>query len=140
MLSALHSKYLVVAGLAAGLLFSAGLNPSTYAQTQDPRVGHEPVDIVVVVKEAATGDPISQARVTLQFKEPAGPARPWKFNSHTYNAKTDTEGRCKLTGINKGKIVLSVTAPNHQAYGKELDLEQEGQVFEVKLKKPQPLI
>lgn len=140
MLSAPHSKYIVAVGFAAGLILSAGLSRPARAQAQDPRVGHEPVNMVVVVKEADTGDPISQARVTLQFNEPAGPARPWKVNPHSYNAKTDTEGRCKLSGINKGKIVLSVTAPNHQSYGKELDLEKEGQVFEVKLKKPQPLI
>jgi hypothetical protein len=34
---------------------------------------------------------------------------------------------------------LTVTAPDHQSYGKELQLEKEDQVFEVKLKKPQPL-
>ena len=33
-----------------------------------------------------------------------------------------------------------VTAVHHQAYGKELQLDHDNQVFIVKLKKPQPLI
>jgi hypothetical protein len=33
-----------------------------------------------------------------------------------------------------------ITATAHQSYGKELQLDQDNQVFEIKLKKPQPLL
>jgi hypothetical protein len=35
---------------------------------------------------------------------------------------------------------LIVTAEHHQSYGKEIELEEDNQVIEVKLKKPQPLL
>ena len=141
MLSAQRSKLFVAGWVATGLLFSASLSHSSPAEVQATRVGHEPTNVVVIVKDADTGEPISQARVTLEFSVPHGPAMPMKGGKHySYNAKTDTEGRCKLVGINMGTITLVVTAPAHQTYGKELQLEKENQVFEVKLKKPQPLI
>jgi 2-methylaconitate cis-trans-isomerase PrpF len=140
MFSAQHSKLFVAAWIASSLLLSASLSQSLHAQVKDPRVGHEPVTMVVVVKEADTGDPIPNARITLQFTEPSGPTIPTKGKHYTYNAKTDVQGRCKITGINKGPIVLMVTATSHQAFGKELQLEKEDQVFEIKLKRPQPLI
>jgi hypothetical protein len=139
MFSAQHCKLFVAGWVAAGLLFCVA--PRLSAQAPDPRVGHEPTNMVVVVKEADTGAPVSQARITLQFTIPHGPTMPMKGGKKlTYNAKTDSEGRCKLSGINKGSITLVVTAPNHQTYGKELQLEKDDQVIEVKLKKPQPLI
>jgi hypothetical protein len=96
--------------------------------------------MTVVVKEADTGDPVGNARITLQFTEPYGPTIPRKGKKIVYNAKTDSQGRCKLIGINKGTIVLMITATAHQSYGKELQLDQDNQVFEIKLKKPQPLL
>ena len=96
--------------------------------------------MTVFVKEAENGQPISQAHITLVFSEPGGPARFGKPKKISYNAKTDPQGRYKFTDINKGPILLTVTAPNHQTYGSELQLDKDNQVFEVKLKKPQPLI
>jgi uncharacterized GH25 family protein len=96
--------------------------------------------MTVVVKEADTGQPIGQARITLQFKMPGGPGRFGKTQKIAYGAKTDAQGRYKFTDINKGTVVLTVTATGHQSYGKELQLDKDNQVFEIKLKKPQPLI
>ena len=96
--------------------------------------------MTVIVKEADTGQPISQARITLQFETPGSEMRFRKPHKITYNAKADTQGRCKFTDINKGPIVLTVNAPDHQTYGKELQLDKDNQIFEVKLKRPQPLI
>lgn len=121
--------------LAAGLMVLA--MPGRSARAQDPLLNHEPANLIVNVHEADTGEPISQANVTLQFTEPVAFGHGKK---HTYNAKADAQGRCKLFGINKGTIVLMVTAPHHQAYGKELPFDHDNQVYEVKLKKPQPLI
>ena len=96
--------------------------------------GHE-TSFTVVVKEADTGDPISQARLTLTFHQPGKLHR-----SISYSAKTSAQGRYRFTNIPKGTVVLLVTADRHQSLGKEIELEEDDQVIEVKLKKPQPLL
>jgi Flp pilus assembly protein CpaB len=138
MLSSRHNKLFVAGWVAASLLFFASLSSSAHAQGNKP--SSETTDMTVVVKEYDTGEPISQARITLQFTEPGSYARFGKSKKISYDAKSDAQGRCKLVDINKGKIELWVTSPGHQSYGKELQLEKDNQVFEVKLKKPQPLI
>ena len=89
----------------------------------------------VVVKEADTGDPISQARLTLAFRQPGKLHR-----NVSYSAKTNAQGRYRFTDIPKGTVRLFVTADRHQSFGKEIELEEDNQVVEVKLKKPQPLL
>ncbi|MGA3328532.1 MAG: carboxypeptidase-like regulatory domain-containing protein [Terriglobia bacterium] len=138
MFSSQHTKLFVAAWVATSLLLFTSLSRSTHAQGGKP--SSETTNMTVVVKETDTGQPISQARITLQFTVPGGAARFGKPQKLTYNAKTDSQGRYKFMDINKGTIVLSVTAPNHQSYGKELQLDKDNQVFEIKLKKPQPLI
>jgi len=130
-----HSKLLVGAWVAASLLLFTSLNNSARGQSELP--SSETTNMIVLVKEADSGQPISQARLTLQFTEPKVVGRGRKI---VYNDKTDAQGRCKFSGINKGTIVLSVTATDHQSYGKQLKLEKDDQVFEIKLKKPQPLL
>jgi uncharacterized GH25 family protein len=138
MFSSQHTKLFVAAWVGTGLLFFASLSRSAHAQGGKP--SSETTNMTVVVKEADTGQPIGQARITLQFKAPGGPARFGKSQKIAYSAKTDAQGRYKFTDINKGTIVLTVTATGHQSYGKELQLDKDNQVFEIKLKKPQPLI
>jgi hypothetical protein len=104
---------------------------------QDGTADHGPTNVTVLVKEADTGDAVAQASVTLEFTEPQSFGHGKK---HTFNSKTDAQGRCKLFSINKGPITLMVTSPRHQTYGKQLELTHDDQVFEVKLKKPQPLV
>lgn len=133
MFSSQHTKLIVAAWMTTSFLLFASLSGSARAQSANP--SDETTNVIVLVTEADTGQPISQAHITLQF-----PAKFGKTKRIAYNAKTDTQGRCKLAGINKGKIVLTVTSEGHQSYGKELQLEKDNQVFEVKLKKPQPLI
>jgi hypothetical protein len=130
-----RNKILVAACLVAALILMGGFCASAFAQNQN--TNRDPTNVTVIVKEADTDEPVSQAGVTLEFTEPASFGHGKK---HTYNAKADAQGRCKLFGINKGSIVLMVTAVHHQAYGKELQLDHDNQVFIVKLKKPQPLI
>jgi len=89
----------------------------------------------VVVKEAESGDPVSQARLTLTFHQPGKLHR-----AVSYGAKTNAQGRCRFTDIPQGTIRLLVTADHRQSFGKEIDLEEDNQVIEVKLKKPQPLL
>jgi Flp pilus assembly protein CpaB len=133
MFSTHQTKLLLAAWIVTSLLLFASLSQSAQAQSGNPSA--QTVNMIVVVKDAESGQPISQARITLQFPEKFG-----KTKMISYNAKSDAQGRCKLQGITKGTVVLSVTADGHQTYGKELQLEKDNQVFEVKLKKPQPLI
>jgi hypothetical protein len=93
------------------------------------------VNFTVVVKEAESGDPISQARLTLTFHQPGKLHR-----AVSYSAKTNAQGRYRFTNIPEGTIRLLVTAEHHQSFGKEIELEEDNQVIEVKLKKPQPLL
>lgn len=105
------------------------------ALAQEPPV--ERTSITVEVKEADSGQPVANAHLTLQFVEP----RQYRRGKPTaYTAKTNPQGRCKFQYIPKGKIRLIVTSENHQSFGKNLDLTEDNQVFEVKLKKPQPLL
>jgi hypothetical protein len=138
MVSSQRTKLFVAAWVATNLAFFAGFSGS--ARAQDAKVSNETTNMTVIVKESDTGEPIGQAHITLQFSEPGGAARFGKNKKIAYSAKTDAQGRYKFAGINKGPIVLTVTAVGHQTYGKELQLERNNQVFEVNLKKPQPLI
>lgn len=138
MLSSQHHKLFVAAWCTTSLLLFARIGNS--AQTPSEKPSTETTSMTVVVKDNDSGQPIPQAHVTLEFFEPHGPTIPRKPKKISYNAKTDMDGRCKLVGINKGPIVLTVIEPGHQTYGKELQLEKDNQVFEVKLKKPQPLL
>lgn len=136
-----HSARPIVAILmGAGILLVAGLVRSTHAQnpnqTKESGIG----SLIVEVRESESGEPVSQARLTLQFEEPGNPSKvkfPKKFS---YSAKTNAQGRYKFTNINKGTIHLYVTMERHQSFGKELQFDTDNQVFEVKLKKPQPLL
>jgi hypothetical protein len=100
----------------------------------------ERTSIHVVVTDADTGRPINQARLTLRFREPGSKPKLKLPKMISYSAKTNPQGRCKFTNIPKGTILLIVTADRHQTFGKEIELEQDNQVVEVKLKKPQPLL
>jgi hypothetical protein len=135
MLSSQRSKLLAAAWLATSFLLPFFVSRPVCGQNAPP--SSETVNMVVLVKDADSGQPISQARLTLQFTEPELIGKGRKIS---YNAKTDAQGRYKFADINKGTIVLTVTANDHQPYGKQLQLEKDDQVFEVKLKKPQPLL
>ena len=138
MLSSQHTKHFVAAWVIANLLLF--LSFSHYARAQGQKPSSETTTVIVQVMDADSGQPISGAGITLQFTEPGTPGRFGKSKKLSYNSKTNAQGRCKFPEINKGTITLSVTANGHQSYGKELQLQKDNQVFEVKLKKPQPLI
>jgi len=95
-------------------------------------------NVNVLVKDAETGQPIANAALTLTFKDPRAGLRRDKMLS--FSAKTNLQGRTRFVSIPKGSIRLFVTAENHQSYGKQLQLEQDAQLFEIKLRKPQPLL
>ena len=113
---------------AAILLSCVGFKPAQQQPIPE-------VSLTVVVIEAETGDPVSQARLTLTFKQQGRLHR-----SISYSAKTNAQGRYRFTNIPKETIRLLVTADRHQSFGKEIEVEEDNQVIEVKLKKPQPLL
>jgi len=100
----------------------------------------EYTNLTVVVKDAETDQPISQARLTLQFREPGKKFKPKIAHHLSFSAKTNNQGRYRFTQIPKGPVHLIVTADRHQALGKDFDVEKDNQVLEVELKKPQPLL
>lgn len=97
----------------------------------------ESTSVTVLVKDAATDQPLPNAHLTLSFKEPRKLKRD---KGLSYSAKTNPQGRYKFVHIPKGTIHLVVTADRHQSFGQDFELEQDDQVVEVKLKKPQPLL
>jgi len=110
----------------AALLVCGGL----YLTAQQPPPPE--YNLKVLVKEAETGEVISQARLTLTFKS-------GKLHREVqYGAKTNAQGRYTFSNIPKGTVRLLVTAEHHQSFGKEIDLAEDNQEIEVKLKKPQP--
>ncbi|HTV54019.1 MAG TPA: hypothetical protein VMI06_03810, partial [Terriglobia bacterium] len=55
------------------------------------------------------------------------------------SAKTDLKGQYRFRFIPMEPVVLMVTEPNHQTFGKEFQIGQQNQILRVKLRKPQPL-
>ena len=94
----------------------------------------------VLVKDAETDQPIYQARLTLQFREPGSVAKLKRSKLISFSAKTDAQGRYRFIRIPKGTVRLIVTSEHHQTFSKEFEVERDNQVLEVKLKKPQPLL
>lgn len=138
-----HSARSVIAGLiGAVILLAGGLIQTTHAQNSNQTQAKESGigSLIVEVKESETGEPISQARLTLQFEEPGDLSKLKPPKKFVYSAKTNAQGRYKFTSIYKGTIHLYVTMEHHQSFGKELQFDKDNQVFEVKLKKPQPLL
>jgi hypothetical protein len=100
----------------------------------------ERTNLTVVVADAQTGQPLNQARLTLEFTEPGDPSKLKRSKKLSYSAKTNAQGHYRFPSLPKGTIRLIVTAERHQSFSKEFELEKEDQVIEVKLKKPQPLL
>ena len=105
-----------------------------------PADSTQQTNVIVVVKEAETGQPIPNAKLTLQFHAPGNPMKLKRRKLLSFSSKTNLQGRYKFVGVTKGTIRLLVTAERRQSSGQELELEQDDQVIEVKLRKPQPLL
>lgn len=112
------------------LLTSVGLELGTRARAA------ENLNVTVLVKDAESGQPINQARLTLQFHE-AGKIH---HKLIAYSAKTNAQGRYRFVVVPKGTVRLIVTSEHHQTFSKEFEVNENNQVLEVKLKQPQPLL
>jgi len=121
-----------------GLAIVGGLVAASQLRAGPP--ADDRVTIEIVVTDAESGNPVSQAHLTMLFTEPGNKLRFKRSRPTSYSAKTNPQGRCKFVDIPKGTIHLMVTADHHEAFGKDFEIEKDNQVVEVKLKKPQPQI
>lgn len=94
--------------------------------------------IHVVVLDAESGKPLNQARLTLQFHEPASTLFVKHLKTISYSAKTNPHGQYRFNDIPKGTVRLLVTADDHMSFGKNIEITKDNQEIEVKLKRPQP--
>jgi Carboxypeptidase regulatory-like domain len=131
MQSRFRANALAILAVVAALLFLAS-SPPILASSP------ELISVMVAVTDAETGKPISQAHITLQFREPRGKLKRSKMLS--YSAKTNAEGRYKFVDIPEGTVLLIVTDEHHQTFGKQFDVSKENPLLEVKLKPPQPML
>lgn len=134
MLGLVGKKELVTGCVLAISILLAGSDNPAWADSP------ERTNVIVVVKEAETDEPIFQARLTLQFKESRSALKLKRDKRYTFTAKTNAQGRYKFNDIPKGTIRLMVTAERRQSYGEELELVEDDQVIEVMLRKPEPLL
>jgi Carboxypeptidase regulatory-like domain len=125
-------KRLLKLGAAAAIVFTV----LGFTVPMAARRGDE-TSLRVVVKDAASGDPIYQAQLTLQFQIPQKFRLPKWI---AYSAKTNKKGEYTFRRINKGPIRLLVTADDHQSFGKEYEVTKDDSTIEVKMRKPQPQI
>jgi len=131
-----QQKHRILLPLCVPILVWTSLANWTWAQSEE----NGQTNLTVVVTDAQTGQPINQARLTLEFTEPGDPTKLKRSKKLSYSAKTNMQGHYKFPGIPMGTIRLIVTAERHQTFSKEFELEKENQEIEVKLKKPQPLL
>jgi hypothetical protein len=114
----------------------AGLWLATGGRADEPEL----VAVNILVKDAGSDLPVSFARLTLQYQEEGSKIKLKKSKTISLNAKTNLQGRYKFVNIPKGTIRLMVIADLRQTYGQEIEVEQDNQLIEVKLRKPQPLL
>ena len=112
--------------------------PIVGAQSTPKADENEKTTIHVVVKDAESGNPINQARLTLTFNEPASTAFVKHYKEISYSAKTNLQGHCRFIDVPKVTVRLLVTADNHMSFGKNIEITKDNQEIEVKLKRPQP--
>jgi len=127
-----------IISLSALQLFWIFAGPIAGAQSTPKAGENDRTTIQVVVTDAESGKPINQARLTLQFHEPASTMFVKHSKMISYSAKTNPQGHCRFTEIPKGTVRLLVTADNHMSFGKNFEITKENQELECKLKKPQP--
>jgi hypothetical protein len=118
-------------GVAVTLLASCALMFTALQARTHPQL----TNVTVIVTDLPTDKPVFQARLTLEFRDPDSRRR----KAISFNAKTDLQGKYRFTFIPMGPVVLFVTDPNHQTFGKRFQISQQNQTIRVKLRRPQPL-
>jgi hypothetical protein len=117
----------IVIALLAGCALAA---PAILARTQPPVT-----NVIVLVTDASSNKPLFQARLTLEFRDPQSR----RGKTVSLSAKTDLKGEYRFRYIPMAPVVLMVTQPDHQTFGKEFQISQQNQLLRVKLLGRQPL-
>ncbi|MGH9350869.1 MAG: hypothetical protein ACRD2G_01700 [Terriglobia bacterium] len=115
--------------IALALVFAAG--PAGALPRKHPPL----TTVTVLVTDAATHKPIFQAQLTLEFRD----TRSRMGKTISLSSKTDVRGEYKFSFIPMETVLLVVTAPNHQTFGKRFEITQPNQTIHAALKAPQPL-
>jgi len=123
-----------VLSLAVSMAVPCGLRG---LQSQAPPP--EPITLTVLVTDAQTSKPISQARLTLTFVQPKE-GQLGRAHTLSFSAKTDAQGRYRFPYIPPGNVTLMVTDEHHQTFGKQFEVNKDHNTLDVKLKPPQPLL
>ncbi len=123
-----HAALLLLGVLCTGLWFGGP------ARADEPELA----SVNVLVKDAETDQPVAFARLTLQYREDRGKLK--RAKTISLGAKTNPQGRYKFVNVPKGTIRLMVIADRRQTFGQEIELEEDNQLIEVRLRKPQPLL
>lgn len=118
-------------GLLIALAVAFAASPRTSLARKHPPL----TDVTVLVTDAATQKPVFQAQLTLEFRD----TRSWRGKTMSLSAKTNTHGEYKFRFIPMEKVLLVVTAPNHQTFGKQFEITQPNQTIHAALKPPQAL-
>ena len=126
-----------IRGISACVALAAVTPGVALAQAQ-PSWAPNLITITVLVTDAKTEKPVSQAHLTLIFRKKESRASHTKTLS--YSAKTDAAGRCRFVYIPEGTVQLLVTEERHQTFGREFDVTKDHSILEVKLKPPQPIL
>ncbi len=100
-----------------------------------PEVHPQLTDVTVLVIDFATHKPVFQARLTLEFRN----SQSRRHKMISFSAKTDLRGMYKFTFIPMEPVVLIVTDPNHQTFGRRFEITKANQELRVALRKPEPL-
>lgn len=123
-------------GILALAVACAALWEAKAGRADEPEI----VSVNVLVKDAENDQPVSFARLTLQYHEEGSKIKLKRGKTISLNAKTNLQGRYKFVNIPKGTVRLLVIADRRQTFGQEIEIEQDNQLIEVKLRKPQPLL
>ncbi|MBI4166118.1 MAG: carboxypeptidase regulatory-like domain-containing protein [Acidobacteria bacterium] len=118
------------------LVSSAAFWNATAARAEDPEI----FSVNVLVKDAKSDEPIAFARLTLQYRQEGSKFKLKRGKTVSLSAKTNLQGRYKFVNIPKGTIRLMVIADRRQTFGQEIELDEDNQLIEVKLRKPQELL
>ena len=82
------------------------------------------------------GSPIDRANVRVAFKEGRHKIKLTKIQ-HSWEMKTSQEGIVKIPPIEKGDILIQVTADYHQSFGKTFEILEDEREIDVVLRDPQ---
>ncbi|MGH9446604.1 MAG: hypothetical protein ACRD3O_12865 [Terriglobia bacterium] len=100
-----------------------------------PEIHPQVTDVTVLVTDFATHKPVFQARLTLEFRD----SQSRRHKMISFSAKTDLRGMYKFTFIPMEPVLLFVTDPNHQSFGRRFQITKANQELRVALRKPEPL-